>query len=226
MKIDLQLFGGRGGSSGSGPGLPSGNGGGGGGGAAYDTQEMVTMRGEKTQEVDDVLTVARSFRDTFGANVVPEELQVTRNDIGATMAFYDAGGNLALNKAYFDTQKMNTAYDRTVQSGFHPARGGKPAIEAVAAHEMGHRLADVATQRIASASSFSTDKIEKQIVRNAAKEIKARGALGVANQISRYAKTNYSECIAEAVADVYCNGNQASRASQAVYAELRKALGR
>ena len=173
-----------------------------------------------------MLAVVRDFRDRFGANAVPEELQVTKNGIGRTMAYYEAGGNLAINRDYFNAQKMDAAYDGTVQSGFHPPRGNKSGIEAVVAHEMGHRMADVATQRLASASSFSNETIERRIVDNAAKAIKANGARGLAKQISRYATKNYSECIAEAVADVYCNGSKASKASTAVYNELNKALGR
>lgn len=172
------------------------------------------------------MSVSRDFTNMFGETVTPQELQVTKNGIGATMAYYDSMGNLAINKDYFNAQTMDRAYDGTVQSGFHPSRGNKSGLEAVAAHEMGHRIADIATQRIANASSFTTDKVEQSIVKNAAKAIQARGALGVANQISRYAKTNYSECIAEAVADVYCNGSKASKASTAVYNELKKALGR
>lgn len=226
MRIDLQLFGGRGSGSGAGPGLPSGGGGGGAGGAILGTEELVTQRGAKEAEVDEVLTVTRAFRDQYGNDVVPEELQVADIANGAVMAYYDSMGNLAINRTYFNDTKMTSAYDDAVKDGFHPSRGNKTAMEATAAHEMGHRLADVATQRAISASSFSDGKIERKIVENAAKKINANGALGVAKQISGYAQKSYSECIAEAVADVYCNGSKASKASTAVVNELNKVLRR
>ena len=46
----------------------------------------------------------------------------------------------------------------------------------------------------------------------------------MAGHISQYARTNYSETIAEASADVYCNGKKASKASKAIMNEVRSIL--
>ena len=48
----------------------------------------------------------------------------------------------------------------------------------------------------------------------------------MAAKISGYAKTNYAECVAEAFADVYCNGKNAKKESRAVVSELNKYYGR
>ena len=45
--------------------------------------------------------------------------------------------------------------------------------------------------------------------------------MGLAKQISGYAQKNYAECVAEAVADYYCNGKKASKASRLIMDELR-----
>ncbi len=227
MMIDLQLFGGRGSGSGNGPGLPSGGGGGIGGADVLDARGLSNEREKYASEIDNVLTVTRAFAQEWGSDAIPEDVQIAQISAGVpAMAYYDSNGNLAMNQAYFNNAKITKSYDQSVQNKFHPDRGEKSAMEAVAAHEMGHRLADVASQKATGKSSFTDGKTEERIVKNAAKAIKANGARGVADQISGYAKTSYSECIAEAVADVYCNGSKASRASRAVVSELKKVLGR
>lgn len=42
--------------------------------------------------------------------------------------------------------------------------------------------------------------------------------------ISKYARSNYSETIAEASADVFCNGSKASKASRAIMSEVKSIL--
>jgi len=46
----------------------------------------------------------------------------------------------------------------------------------------------------------------------------------MAGKISGYARYNYSETIAEASADVYCNGGRASKASRAIMTEIKDIL--
>lgn len=46
----------------------------------------------------------------------------------------------------------------------------------------------------------------------------------MAGFISKYARSNYSETIAEASADVFCNGKNASRASKAIMKEVKSIL--
>lgn len=66
---------------------------------------------------------------------------------------------------------------------------------------------------------------EEEIVARAAKTLKMKTE-NVAGNISEYARYNYSETIAEAGADVYCNGEKASAASKAIMAEVKKILNR
>ena len=101
------------------------------------------------------------------------------------------------------------------KSGFHPGIGKRTGAEAVASHEIGHKLGEYAAQRA------GID--EKTIVSRAAKKTGIKTE-NMAGHISKYARTNYSETIAEAMSDVHCNGKRASRASRAIVNEVKLIL--
>lgn len=190
------------------------------------TESLVSARESNPQEVDEVLSVARDVRDQYGVTV--EELEVA--DIGGrkgggTMAYYDSNGNLAVNRKYFDANKMNQAYDACVDSGWHPKRGNKSGLEATAAHEYGHRLTDVAGQKIGN-GAWSLDKTSNQIMSEAKNRLGAKSVEDVRKGISGYGQSSNAEAIAEAFADVYCNGRKASKASRATVGVLNEYLRR
>lgn len=195
-----------------------GNGGGGGDidpGRVVSTEDMISNRGKFQSETDQVLTVARDLNGEYGYNINGNFQVATLTKGSRAMAYYDGDGNIAINQKYMNTQKMNAAYDDCVASGFHPSRGNKSGIEAVAAHEYGHAL----TQGVA-------DKLGHGNFDRAADEIinKARGKQKLADfraKVSGYGKKSNSEAIAEAVADVYCNGKKAKGASKAIVKVLK-----
>ncbi|MBP5379627.1 MAG: hypothetical protein J6Y64_08820, partial [Ruminococcus sp.] len=120
---------------------------------------------------------------------------------------------LYMNEKYIRNKYLTQAMKDT--GGFHPGIGDKTGAEAVAAHEIGHRLGEIAAKR---------GKIsEKDIVGRAGSKIGVKTE-NVAGHISGYARSNYGETIAEACADVYCNGSKASKASQAIMAEIKAIL--
>ena len=183
---------------------------------------MISERERKREEVDLTLSVLRDVETEY--NVILEDVQLAKMGKrgGGVMAYYDSQGNLAVNEKYFDSATMNAAYDMCVQSGFHPGRGNKTGLEAVVAHEMGHRLTDIAGIR-AGMGKWAIDDIANKIVANAASSLNmAHG--DVRKSISGYAQHNNAECVAEAFADVYCNGSKASSASRAVVNALNNAL--
>lgn len=47
----------------------------------------------------------------------------------------------------------------------------------------------------------------------------------IAGHISKYARSNYKETIAEASSDVFCNGSKASKQSIAIMNEVKSILG-
>ena len=123
------------------------------------------------------------------------------------------------NSCYAYIDKMNQVMDDAHKAGYHPSRGNKTGTEAVALHESGHALTD----HVAGKMGTDFDSAAKRIVQDAIKNNSVKGGSAkFAASISGYAKKNYAECIAEAVADHYCNGNKASAASKMIFAELRK----
>lgn len=138
------------------------------------------------------------------------------------MGFWSASdGQLALNKNYADMGKANSVVDSAAASGFHPSRGNRSGVEAVAIHEAGHALTDAIAQKTGAAGLHA---VSENVVKSAYKNSGAKGGVkAFASSISGYAKTNYAECVAEAVTDWYCNGNKASSASKAIMSELKKA---
>lgn len=204
-------MGGRGGFSGGG----GFGGGGGGGGNAISTTSMISEREGKRAEVDQALRVMRDIQDRYGVNVSDAEVAIMDARGSSTMAYYDQAGNVAINNAYFDAAKMDAAYDRCIQDGFHPSRGNKTGIEAAIAHELGHRITDVVGEKM-GLGSWELDKASSTILKQAKKSLGYDKIYNVAEKISGYAKQSPAEAIAEAFSDVYCNGGKAKKESTAI----------
>ena len=141
-------------------------------------------------------------------------------DKTSTLGIY-GNGRVGLNSNFTDIKKMNSVYDASVKSGFHPSRGKLSGTEAVALHETGHALTDHVAKKMGHGN---LDKAAKTIVNNAYRATGGKGnaTKSWASKISGYAKENFSECVAEAVADYYCNGKKAKSQSHAIMKELRK----
>ena len=137
----------------------------------------------------------------------------------STLGCY-GNGTLTMNKNYTNVDKMNAVYDNAVKSGYHPSRGDKNGTEAVTYHEMGHAITDHIAVKL---GEKNLDGASKRIVNDAYKASKGTGGTKAwAGKISGYAQENFAECVAEAVADFYCNGNKAKSQSKAIMRELKK----
>ena len=212
-------MGGRGSSSGG-----EGWAGGGGGGiiTVLDTTSLISAREGKQLEVDETLQTFKDMYDQYGYAVNDLQLATLGAQDAGTMAYYD-GSNIAFNQAYFNKQMMEGAYANDVKKGFHPSQGNKTALQAVASHEIGHALTDKAIAKMGS--SFGKQDGAEAILKEARKQSGYTGKLAnMASKISGYAKTSARECIAEAVADVYCNGKSATKESQSIVSILNKYL--
>lgn len=219
MNIGIQFFGGRGAGSG-GPSL--GGSGGGNNVNIIDTEDMLSYRkrNDSTMEFgEQTMTGVAQVYDDF-PDIGVEQVQAAKlggKDNVEVLGYYD-GKNVAINQNYTDTAKMNGAYDRAVQSGFHPSRGDKSGAEAVALHEMGHALTDHIGKKMGASG---IDDASQKIVEQAYKNAKGRGGTKAwAKEISGYATHSFAECVAEAVADYYCNGSKANKNSLAVMAVI------
>lgn len=156
-----------------------------------------------------------AFEREYGSAVKRMNLSLaTFNEPGVLGAY--GGDTLFMNEKYVGNANLTEAMQASVKSGFHPSIGNKTGAEAVAAHEIGHRLGEIA----AAQAGIS----EKEIVARAGKKVGIKTE-NVAGHISGYARSNYSETIAEASSDVFCNGKKASKASRAIMAEVKSILG-
>lgn len=128
--------------------------------------------------------------------------------------------SVSINQRFTNIDKMNTVYDTAVKSGFHPSRGKYNGTEAVTFHEMGHALTDHVGKKMGASG---IDDAAKRIVDNAYKNSGGKGGTAAwAKKVSGYATKSNAECVAEAVADWYCNKNNASSVSKAIMTEIRK----
>ena len=221
IKLNLQLFGGRG----------SGSGGGDGGdllgkqgnvGKVSGIRDMISERGQRQVETDDVLSVARRMTGLYGDEGAIEQFQIA-NMSGGAMAYYDSDGNIAMNERYMNSAGMDKAYDTAVKSGFHPSRGNKSGVQAVASHEYGHALADKVASRM---GEKDLEKASRTIVERARAKTSNKTNMDFAKRISGYAQYNFAECVAEGVADWYCNGSSARKESRAIMSVINHELRR
>ena len=227
IRLNLQLFGGRGAGSGGdsgGPGLPNTSKGMSPGSISKET-DVWSYRHNKNNEpfVDAMNTAAKNMSDDFPGlmdDVTAVNAGTLKGAAARNVLGYYGGGRVALNTNYTNVDKMNATYDASVKIGYHPSRGNKTGTEAVMYHEMGHALTDHIAKKV-GASNLDTSS--KKIVEDAYKASKGKGGTKKwAGTISGYAKESFAECVAEAVSDWYCNGNKASSASKAIMKELKK----
>ena len=71
---------------------------------------------------------------------------------------------------------------------------------------------------------WQLDKASNVIVKEAKKKLKAKTTAEVRSKVSGYGATSNAEALAEAFADVYCNGKKASKASQAIVDSMNRYL--
>lgn len=184
------------------------------------TTSLVSAREGNQQEVDEVLQTFRDVAEEYGYIIDDIKLATLQGEGATTMAYYD-GSNIAVNQSYFNKARMESAYARCVEEGFHPSQGNKTALQAVASHELGHALTDAVGKKMTGVKGDTATAILKE----AKSQIKFKGNLGeMAGKISGYAKFNARETIAEAFSDVYCNGKKANRESVAIVNVINKYL--
>ena len=184
-------------------------------------RDMIVERGERMQEVDDVLTVSRDLLDMYGNNVPLQQFMIAELKPGSqgVIGYYD-GSNIAINQRFMNTAALEQAYAESVKSGFHPSNGSKSALQAVTSHEFGHAANDAVAKRM----GVSLDQAADRIVAEARKQTPHRGVVQMASKISTYATQSNAEAVAEAFADVYCNGKSARKESHAIVNVLNSYL--
>ena len=180
-----------------------------------DTDLDEKTRGEVTKTLKD-------FQDEYGLAYNNTRIaELKGKDKYGVLAYYDGEG-VAINSAFLNSEKMNDAYKKCVESGFHPSSGSKSGMEAVVSHELGHSLTDVVGAKMGITGGI--DASATAIVKEARKQTKHRGVVQMASKISGYATHSNAEAVAEAIADVYCNGKKAKSESKAIVNVMNKYL--
>ena len=163
---------------------------------------------------NDIQNTRDAMEREYGSAVKMMALHVGTFDRRGVLGVY-GNDTLVMNQAYVKNKNLTTAMKAAEKTGFHPSIGKKSGAEAVAAHEISHRLGEVASKKAGIS--------QRDIVARAAKKI-GIATENMAGHISGYARSNYAETIAEAGADVYCNGKKASKASRAIMSEIKTIL--
>lgn len=200
-----------------GRGASSGRQGGGGGISANDileTRSLVSEREGNRELVDEALNVFRDIKGEYG--YVVDDIEVAKLKPKANAIAYYDGANIAVNEKYFNKKGLEKAYKECVDSGFHPKKGKKSAMEAVISHEAGHALTDAVANKMGIKGLGKTDAAATRIVKEARKQTKHRGVVQMAKKISGYATYSNAEAVAEAFSDFYCNGSKARSESIAI----------
>ena len=182
-------------------------------GDIVSTKSFMSERGNYS--ADDVLQAFKDVSDEYGYIVDDIQIAELKGKGQSVLAYYD-GANIAFNQSYLKGSQMETAYDSCVKSGFHPSKGNKTALQAVAAHELGHGLTDAVADKMGITGVRKIDTAATRIVSEARKSTKHRGVVQMASKISKYATYSNAEAVAEAFSDVYCNGKKARSESRAI----------
>lgn len=140
-----------------------------------------------------------------------------------------SNGYMNLNPYYY---KPDEEYGGIVEvldfrdNGYHPKGAG--AFQ-TACHEMGHALIDEVLYQVHDdyvSVAGARDSFVGSVVKKSAKEFEGKKLKDLKASISRYALVNNNECIAEAVADVMCNNEDAAEFSKAILKELERRMGK
>ena len=162
---------------------------------------------------NEIMNARDAMEREYGNIVSRANLAVAKMSAGA-LGMSD-GYTVYMSDKYVKNNNMTRAIKDAEKTGFHPKIGKKTGAEAVTAHEMGHYLGEQASKKAGIS--------QRDIVERASKRIGVK-VNNMASKISEYARYNYHETIAEASADVYCNGSRASKASRAIMAEIKNIL--
>ena len=140
----------------------------GGGMEGSDTTTRVLSRHPLTDEIstgggnfaNEIMNTRDAFEAEYGSAVTQMNLNVGTFDKPGVLGAYGSD-TLVMNERYVRNQYLTTAMKAAQKDGFHPSIGNKTGAEAVAAHEIGHRLGEVAAKRAGISERDIVDRAAK-----------------------------------------------------------------
>ena len=163
---------------------------------------------------NEIMNTRDAFESEYGSAVKQMNLSVGTFSDPSVLGAYGSD-TLIMAEKHIKNKNLTSAMQKAAKDGFHPSIGDKTGAEAVASHEISHRLGEVAAKRAGIS--------QQEIVARAASKI-GIPTENMAGHISKYARSNYHETIAEAGCDVFCNGSKASNVSIAIMNEIKSIL--
>lgn len=191
--------------------------------------DATTIKGQKLHETRDAIAGALHVLEEFGATAGISSVSTYSMGVMAANMF---SGELYFNTKYFQPGTRDLV---DVMNGgtFHPANQN---AFTTGAHEGGHLLESYLAQKSGiDAWSASAGKLSKQLIRDAANEMKRRARAAkqpvpkqaaLVAQISGYATKNSKETFAEAISDVVANGKNAHPMSRLIWEGAKKIAGK
>lgn len=158
----------------------------------------------KEKEAAEVINAANKVLKDFG---IDKGINIiTFDDDKKAIAGMDGFGNLTISNKALANPTKHAAGTFTADSN-----------AGTGAHEAGHRVAHILLRKsmqgekeLKIADARLKGKMEKQIIKEASKRY------GSNPSISKYGETNNKEKVAEAISDVYTNGNKAQPYSKEI----------
>lgn len=163
---------------------------------------------------NEIMNTRDALEREYGSVLTGVNLSVAKFGSSGVLGAY-GGDTVYLAEKYAKNEGLTEAMKQSAQQGFHPSIGNKTGAEAVTAHEIGHYLGEKASAKAGIS--------QRDIVERASKVVGIK-VNQMASKISEYARYNYKETIAEACADVYCNGSKANKVSRAIMKEIKSIL--
>ena len=192
-------------------------------------READTIKGQKLHETTSAIAGALHVLEEFGAKDAISSVGTYSKGVMAANMF---SGELYFNPNYFQSGKRDLV-DVMNGGSYHPKNQN---AFTTGAHEGGHLLESYLAQKSGiDAFSASDGKLSKQLIRDAANELKrqARAAkqpvpkqAALVAQISGYATKNSKETFAEAISDVVANGKNAHPMSRLIWEGAKKIAGK
>lgn len=191
----------------------------------YNVQKAKLKGLDKRALLDTLNNMNKVYKDFPQIKNKLKEISVIEHPNGGLNITPDIKDNkyiMEINKKFYgDINTVRKQYQKDVRNGFHPK---DTTYEDLGNHELGHCVTyEIIKNRYADKNliikDWNNDITTKEIITKAFNNLGINDKMSqnlLRNNISKYARTKYSETIGEAFADYYKNKNNASVLSKEI----------